>query len=184
VSLLQITPFSTAIYIIFLRLYPSLQATPPPPPQCQSHKLLLCFISMSETYGYSIVSLLQITLFSTAIYIIFLRLHPILQAALPQPPQLFEPSLGTLKAGSMVRQAVPGLLRLTPTHHPEPRELIVEGPDVHDGYSGRTPMSTLQEKNILREAPVFSSLTKPRSSDRKNCVLLPGSRETFLSVLR
>jgi hypothetical protein len=50
--------------------------------------------------------------------------------ATAQLSQLFEAHLSALKAGLLVRQAVPGL-RLPSAQHLVPRQLAMEGCDVH-----------------------------------------------------
>jgi hypothetical protein len=68
--------------------------------------------------------------------------------------QLFEAHLSALKAGLLVRQAVPGL-RLPAAQHLVPHQLAVEGCDVHYRHRGRAPMSTLQERVLFSAEESF-----------------------------
>jgi hypothetical protein len=74
--------------------------------------------------------------------------------ATAQLSQLFEAHLSTLKAGPLVRQAVPGL-RLPAAQHLVPHQLAVEGCDVHYRHRGRAPMSTLQERVLFSAEESF-----------------------------
>jgi len=66
----------------------------------------------------------------------------------------------------MVPQAVPGLC-LTSPQHLEPRQLLVERCDVHDGHSGWAPMSTLQERVLFSGGKVLSIIGTQSNSGKK-----------------
>jgi len=111
----------------------------------------------------------------------FLQLQATVQLS-----QLFEAHLSTLKAGPLVRQAVPGL-RLPSAQHLVPHQLAVEGCDVHYRHRGRAPMSTLQERVLFSGGKVLSITgTQSNSGNKKpsSQPSLPGSIGMLLSALQ